>query len=120
MSLLNALEDEPDLVVIVSDGYENLYRGDLSKVAAALPGAGIHTPVVFCHSKFTDKDDLELRRPAPSLPSMEFWHQDDFGDLAVSLFSIARTRDGGSFFRRHLLQKLDFFEKETKPWISLN
>ena len=120
MALLHALEGEPDLVAILSDGYENVYWGDLSGVAAALAGAGIQTPVVFCHSKFTDKDHLGLRCPAPSLPSMEFWHQDDFRELAISLFTMARTGSDASFFKQHLLQKLDCFEKEKRPWLNLN
>ena len=84
-ALLDALEGNPDVVAIVSDGYENVLSGDLARVVASLPAAGVRTPVVFCHSKFTDKDDLTLRRPAPQLPELEFWHQERFCRAAVAV-----------------------------------
>ncbi|GAA1564400.1 hypothetical protein GCM10009678_54350 [Actinomadura kijaniata] len=84
--LLDALARGPDLVAVVSDGYENRYPGDLARLTAALPGAGVATPVVFCHAQFTAGDDLTLRRPAPALPQRGFWHQDDFAELLPWMF----------------------------------
>ncbi len=115
-ALLDALEAQPDLVVIVSDGYENTAAGDLARVVATLPGLGIQTPIVFCHSKFTAKDDLTLRRPAPQLPEMEFWHQEDFADLLWSLFAHAAGERGVEFLRAQLLRRLDLLQKEAQPW----
>jgi hypothetical protein len=105
-AVLDALEGEPDVVAVVSDGYENVAEGDLGRVAATLPRLGVTTPVVFCHSKFTAKDDLALRRPAPGLPELEFWHEDDFADLLWSLFAQARTPRGEAFVRADLRQRL--------------
>lgn len=119
-TLLDALEESPDLVAVLSDGYENIYQGDLARVAAALPGLGLNVPVVFCHSKFTGKDDLSLRRPAEGLPELAFWHEADFEDLVVSLFSMAEPENGSFFYRQNLMQKLDRFEKETGSWLNLH
>ncbi|MFF5229117.1 hypothetical protein [Dactylosporangium sp. NPDC000521] len=77
----------PDVVAVVSDGYENVYPGDLAWVTAALPGAGVRTPVVFCQATFGHADDLTLRRPAPSLPQLPFWHTDDLAPLVLWLLS---------------------------------
>ncbi|GAB4294281.1 MAG: hypothetical protein Fur0025_30870 [Oscillatoriaceae cyanobacterium] len=106
-ALISALEGEPDLVAIASDGYENLYPGDLARVAATLPQLGIHTPVVFCHSKFTGSDDLSQRRPAPHLPQLEFWHENDFENLLVTLFAMAKPQLSEPGLRQFFLAKLE-------------
>ncbi len=105
-ALLDALESQPDMVAIVSDGYENAYPGDLARVAATLPQAGIQTPVVFCHSKFTKSDDLTWRRPATNLPQLEFWHQDDFEPLMVSLLALADGKASETSLKEYLLRKI--------------
>jgi hypothetical protein len=110
-ALLDALETQPDLVAIISDGYENVYPGDLARVAATLPQIGIEIPVVFCHSKFTKNDDLNLRHCAPNLPKLEFWHQDDFESLILSLFSQANSQLSEATVQDYLLKKLDKIER---------
>ncbi|MEC3952700.1 VWA domain-containing protein [Nocardia sp. CDC153] len=87
----------PDLVVVVTDGYENRLPGDLARVAATLPAIGISTPIVVCQAMFTGSDDRTLRDPAPALPSVGFWHQDDFAALLPWLF--ARTPAGADWIR---------------------
>lgn len=119
-AMLDALESKPDLVAIISDGYENVYAGDLQRVAATLHKAGINTPVVFCHSKFTSQDDLELRRPAGNLPQLEFWHQNDFEDLLMSLFSTVRGNESEASWQEFLLRKLSKVEKELAAWTVTN
>jgi hypothetical protein len=119
-ALLDALESEPDVVAIATDGYENVYPGDLERVVESLPGAGIQTPVVFCHSKFTRSDDLTLRRPAQNLPQLEFWHQDDFEDVLLSLFLMANGKGASDCLREFLLEKLYKVEKEVAPWTTIN
>ncbi|BAY85822.1 hypothetical protein NIES267_53240 [Calothrix parasitica NIES-267] len=110
-SVLDAVKGNPDVIAIVSDGYENLYPGDLSRVVASLPQIGIETPIVFCHSKFTNQDDLELRRPAINLPQLEFWHQEDFRNLLLSLISIVSDKTEASL-REFLSEQLSQFEKQ--------
>ena len=119
-AVLDALADEPDVVAIVSDGYENVFGGDLSRIVASLPATGVETPVVFCHSKFTDKDALELRRPASTLPEIEFWHESDFHSVLVSIFSAARGDVGRGFTRDYYLESLSQREKEVAPWTDAN
>lgn len=117
-ALLDALEIDPDVIAIVSDGYENVYEGDLARVIATLPKVGIEVPVVFCHSKFTNLDDLTLRRPAPQLPEVEFWHENDFADVLWTLFASARSPKAESFVDQQLWQRLNQCEKEMPLWIS--
>ncbi|MEW1837377.1 hypothetical protein AB0392_05410 [Nonomuraea angiospora] len=103
--LLDALDTRPDLVVIVTDGYENVLPGDLARVAATLPRAGVTTPVVLCQATFTAGDDLSLRDPAPQLPRRPFWHQDDFAGLLPWLFG--HCAPGHDWIRTAMLSRLE-------------
>lgn len=103
--LLDALGTGPDLVVVVTDGYENHLPGDLARVAATLPGAGVTTPVVRCLAAFTKGDDLTLRDPAPGLPGQAFWHQDDFAGLLAWMF--AHCAPGVNWIRATMLGRLE-------------
>jgi hypothetical protein len=109
--VLDALGAGPDLVAVVSDGYENVFPGDLARVAASLPRAGITTPVVFCHALFTGSDDLTLRRPAPSLPQRGFWHQDDFAELLPWMFGHCDA--GAPWLRAALHARLDDLDRQA-------
>ncbi|MFI6734889.1 hypothetical protein ACIBI9_18330 [Nonomuraea sp. NPDC050451] len=103
--LLDALDTRPDLVVIVTDGYENVMPGDLARVVATLPRAGVTTPVVLCQATFTAGDDLTLRDPAPRLPRRPFWHQDDFAGLLPWLFG--HCAPGRDWIRTAMLSRLE-------------
>jgi hypothetical protein len=78
-----ALRERPDVIAVVSDGYENTYPGDLARVAATLPRLGVDTAVVYCAATFSHSDDLSLRRPAPAVPQRAFWHEADFASLVL-------------------------------------
>ncbi|MEV0665997.1 hypothetical protein ACIBI3_36285 [Actinomadura luteofluorescens] len=109
--VLDALGADPDLVAVVSDGYENVFPGDLAKVVASLPDAGVTTPVVYCHALFTGSDDLTLRRPAPSLPQRGFWHQDDFAELLPWMFGHCEA--GAPWLRAALHDRLDALDRQA-------
>ena len=94
--VVDALATGPDLVAVISDGYENVLPGDLARVVATLPRVGVRTPVVFCHSAFGHSDDLTLRRPAPDLPQWTFWHEADFAPLMLWLLTNVRTTGTGT------------------------
>ncbi len=48
-ALIDALEGEPELVVFVTDGYENLNAGDAARILATIRTLGISLPIVCCH-----------------------------------------------------------------------
>lgn len=110
--LLDALEFEPELVAILSDGYENRQQHDLADVVAAVRRIGITTPVVFCHTKFSAGDDLTDRRPAPQLPELEFWHQSDFERLTFNLLS--RVPQAEDCLRADLQRRLEIHDNTRK------
>jgi len=112
-ALLDAAACSPDVIAVLTDGYENRYAGDFADVAKVLS-----VPVVVCQSKFTFKDDLSLRSPAPGLPEIGFWHEDDFHDVLVALVSRARPELASRFLRDALEARLSSIEKVGEPWIT--
>jgi hypothetical protein len=112
--ILDALETKPDTVLVVSDGYENRYAGDLARVLATLPRLGITTPIVFCHTQFTRQDDLTYRRPVPDLPETAFWHEADFPETLLSAF--LPTAQGVEALRAFGESALTRLESEGQTW----
>ncbi len=117
-AVLDAASGKPDVVAVLTDGYENTLDGDLARVTRALGRLEQDVPVVVLNSAFTRKDDLALRSPAPELPSLTFWHESEFAELATGLFGYARGELGVRFARRLLSDRLSRIEKEVKPWIA--
>ena len=111
-AVLEVAEANPEMIAVLTDGYENLRPGDLQRVSEALD-----VPVVLCHSKFTEKDDLALRRPA-SLREVEFWHEEDFRRVVLALFSMAGGASSRELMMRDLSARLERLEQEVKSWVS--
>lgn len=118
-TLIDAASCAPDVIAIVTDGYENSRRGDLAQVAQALPRAmgGVEIPIVVCQSQFTHKDDLHLRS-IPSLQEVGFWHEDDLGDVLFALAARMSPHTASTYMRHALEARLSGLEKEALPWTS--
>jgi hypothetical protein len=108
--LVAALRERPDLVVVVTDGYENTYPGDLARVVATLPRLGVDTAVVCCPATFSHSDDLTLRRPAPALPQRAFWHEADFASLVMWMLFQTKAADAAAWQRAALRERLSIVE----------
>jgi hypothetical protein len=69
--------DRPDLVAVVTDGYENSYEGDLGAGRRRrFRGSAIETSGRSVHgATFGHSDDLSLRQPRPAVPQRTFWHE---------------------------------------------
>lgn len=113
MGVLDALSVDPDAVLVVTDGYENTFEGDLGDVLDALPGAGVDAPVIVALNKFTWKDNLTLRRPAHGTELVEMWNQRDFRSVALTAFTLARGEAGANFLNLYLERRLLRLEKEN-------
>jgi len=112
--VLDAVAARPDVVAIASDGYENVYPGDLARVTATLPRIGIGTPVVFCQATFGHADDLTLRRPAPALPQRTFWHSGDLGALVLWILSHVDGAGAGRWIGLELRRRLAAAEEQLR------
>ncbi|MBC8136951.1 MAG: VWA domain-containing protein [Fibrella sp.] len=115
-ALLDALATKPSLVIVLSDGYENRYAGDLARVTASLPGIGIDTPVLLCLPLFTGADDLAMRRPVPKLPELRFWHENELPNLLrlAWLYTPQGAEEMTGWIQTTLLTRL----KEMTEWIQ--
>ncbi len=127
MALVDALEQKPDLVVMIADGYENQAEGDLARVVATLHQLGITTPIAFCTMQFTDRDTLTWRRPLASpvspncsppedgtqspetLPVGLFtlWHQQEFPALFLRLMALVNQPEADDWVTQYLLGRLE-------------
>ncbi|EAY28423.1 vWA domain-containing protein [Microscilla marina] len=60
--ILEAMEHQPDAVLVVSDGYENVEQGDAEMVLQGLKNLGVETPFVHILPAFTVREAYEHRQ----------------------------------------------------------
>ena len=61
--LLEAVAYQPDAVLVISDGYENVEQGDAQMVLQGLKNLGINIPCVHILPAFTVREAYEHRQP---------------------------------------------------------
>ncbi len=109
-ALLDALEGAPDLIVILTDGYENLNDGDAARIVATLRTLGLSTPVVCCCV------DLPVVFPAANVPTIPLRTAEDF-EATLQVFDMmiapqaARTR-----IVNRLRERQSLWETEVLGW----
>lgn len=60
--ILEAMSHQPDAVLVVSDGYENVEQGDAEMVLRGLKNLGVETPFVHVLPAFTVREAYEHRQ----------------------------------------------------------
>ncbi|WP_299461638.1 vWA domain-containing protein [uncultured Microscilla sp.] len=60
--ILEAMEHQPDVVLVISDGYENVEQGDAEMVLRGLKNLGVETPFVHILPAFTVREAYEHRQ----------------------------------------------------------
>ncbi len=81
--LLEALRSEPHLVMIVSDGYENIRQGDVAQIVSGLRQLEIQLPIYQVAPLFTVAENLEQRRFGANIPVLQLSHEQDIRELLV-------------------------------------
>jgi hypothetical protein len=79
--LLEALRSQPDIVMLVSDGYENVRQGDVAQVVAGARQLEINTPIYQVVPLYTAAENLEQRRFGEAIPVLELAHEYDVREL---------------------------------------
>jgi hypothetical protein len=79
--LLDALRSQPDLVIIISDGYENQRQGDVAQVVAGLKQLEINVPIYQVVPLFASSENLEQRVFGAGIPVLPLTHEQDIRDL---------------------------------------
>ncbi|MCX4747793.1 hypothetical protein OG455_20110 [Kitasatospora sp. NBC_01287] len=114
--VLDALETSPDLVVIVSDGWDNAPPGlaaEVLRVHRTRLDPGHRTSVVHLNPVY-DAEDFDVRRLAPGVPTAGLRDAEDLPAL-VELAQFAQGRTGLAELRAHLDARVAaFLSQETR------
>jgi hypothetical protein len=85
IAVLEAARANPEAILIVSDGYENLRQGDVAQVVEGLGRLGLATAVHQVVPVFTESEDLSRRRLSASIPAIPIRHESAVGELTARL-----------------------------------
>lgn len=114
--ILDALDTRPELLVVVSDGWDNAPAGLAGEVLriwrTRLDPAG-STAVVHLNPVY-DAEDFDVRRLAPGVPTAGIRDAEDLPAL-VGLAHFAEGRTGLDELRAHLAERVARFLAEPPP-----
>jgi hypothetical protein len=111
LPLCEALRSEPDIVLILTDGYENQHFGDLDRVLAAKERIGNDTPVLLGLCTFTSFDEVQQKLPTSRVPWMRIWHQAQLERLQLELSVMTNSDAGLAALREYMLMQLTRIEQ---------
>lgn len=88
--LLTATREQPQVILVISDGYENVRQGDVEQVVQGLRRLGMATPIYQVVPLFTAAEKLSRRRLGAALPVIPLAHEDGVRELlAYTLLAAA-------------------------------
>jgi hypothetical protein len=61
-ALIEAAKQKPDVIILISDGYENVEQGDTATVLKGIKQLGIQIPIFHIVPAFTERDNIEDRQ----------------------------------------------------------
>ncbi len=67
-ALIEAVKQSPDLIIVISDGYENVEQGDSAMVLKGLKQLGIKIPIFHIIPAFTEREKIVDRLALPECP----------------------------------------------------
>ncbi|MFF7637242.1 hypothetical protein ACFZB9_29445 [Kitasatospora sp. NPDC008050] len=114
--ILDALEGEPDRLVIVSDGWDNAppgLAGEVLRVYRTRLDPEHRTSIVHLNPVY-DAADFDVRRLAPGVPTAGLRDAEDLPAL-VELAQFAEGRTGVAELRAHLAERVAAFLSEEHP-----
>jgi hypothetical protein len=80
-AVLEAARTNPEVILIVTDGYENCRTGDVADVAAGLARICPALQIFQVVPRFTPAEDLASRRLAEAIPLLPIDHENGAGEL---------------------------------------
>ena len=110
MRILDALEDAPERLVVVSDGWDNAppgLAGEVLRVWRTRIDPRRRTSVVHVNPVY-DADGFDVRRLAPSVPTAGIRDAEDLVAL-VEIAGFAEGRTGMAELRAHLDRRVALF-----------
>ncbi len=83
MAMLDAARERPEVMVLLTDGYENVRQGDADQVMRGLERLGMAPALIQGVTVFTPQEDISERRPVDRAPALPVAHEADVGEIAV-------------------------------------
>ncbi len=84
-AILEAARDEPEAILVVTDGFENFRQGDAAQVVAGLRRLGVTTVIEQVTPVVAAAEDLSRRRLSAEVPVVPVEHEASVGELASRL-----------------------------------
>ena len=84
-AILQAARTEPEVIVLITDGYENLRQGDAAQVVEGIRRLERTTTVYQVVPVFTAADNLAQRRLGESIPLVPVEHESATGELMARM-----------------------------------
>ncbi|MBE3561980.1 MAG: VWA domain-containing protein [Ktedonobacteraceae bacterium] len=80
-AILEAVRDNPQAILVMTDGYENTRQGDAAQIVRGLRKLGCSIPVYQVVPLFTAAEDLSLRRLGEEIPLVPITHEKGVREL---------------------------------------
>ena len=68
-ALIKEIQQNTDLIILISDGYENVEQGDTAMVLAEIEKLGIKIPMLHIIPAFTERENIADRQPLVGSPT---------------------------------------------------
>jgi len=68
-ALIEAVRQQPQIIILISDGYENVEQGDTAAVLAGIEQLELFIPMLHIIPAFTERDRIEGRQPLTGWPA---------------------------------------------------
>jgi hypothetical protein len=81
LSILHALSELPQMVFVITDGYENVREGDVAIVVDGLQQLGISVPIYQIIPAFTSAENIDYRKLHPNIHPLILSHENELGEL---------------------------------------
>ncbi|HET8846205.1 MAG TPA: vWA domain-containing protein [Ktedonobacteraceae bacterium] len=82
-ALLKAARDDAQIVLLLTDGYENLRPGDVAQVVDGLRQSGYTAPIYQVVPVYAQAENLSLRRLSENVPLLPIGHEEQLGEILM-------------------------------------
>lgn len=117
-AVLDALEGDPELVVVVTDGYENVDAGDAGRILATLHALGLTTPVVCCRIETDMASSVSENVPPNHLPGFPMRDERDFAVAMQIIGLLIAPQAARERVITGLRERQDRWEMEVYQWTA--
>jgi hypothetical protein len=101
MAIIEAARADPQIILVVTDGYENVRQGDAAQVVRGISQFGRSLPVYQVVPQFTAAENLAQRQLGENIPVFPIAHEDGVRELLVR---ILLTSEGESVSDKEMEQ----------------